>query len=52
MHTREENEGAGDAAHGVHLLLKVHAEGEEVDAVPGPGGGGGGADQNTSKSEL
>ncbi len=34
-------ERAGDAAHGVQLLLKVHAQGEEVDAVPGPGGGGG-----------
>ena len=34
-------EAAGDAAHGVHLLLKVHAQGEEVDAVPGTGGGGG-----------
>jgi len=33
-------EGAGDAAHGVQLLLKVHAQGEEVDAIPGPGGGG------------
>ena len=31
-------EGAGDAAHGVELLLKVHAQGEEVDAVPGDGG--------------
>ena len=31
---------AGDPAHGVHLLLKVHAQGEEVDAVPGTGGGG------------
>ena len=34
-------EAAGDAAHGVHLLLKVHAQGEEVDTVPGTGGGGG-----------
>ncbi len=34
-------EAAGDTAHGVHLLLKVHAEGEEVDAVPRAGGGGG-----------
>ena len=34
-------EAAGDAAHGVHLLLKVHAQGEEIDAVPGTGGGGG-----------
>ena len=33
-------EAAGDAAHGVQLLLKVHAEGEEVDAVPGTGRGG------------
>ena len=33
-------EAAGDAAHGVQLLLKVHAQGEEVDAVPGTGGGG------------
>ena len=33
-------EAAGDAAHGVHLLLKVHAQGEEVDAVAGTGGGG------------
>ena len=30
-------EGAGDAAHGVELFLKVHAQGEEVDAVPGAG---------------
>ena len=36
------HEGAGDAAHGVQLLLKVHAQGEEVDAVPGAGGDGGG----------
>ena len=28
------HEGAGDTAYGIHLLLKVHAEGEEVDAVP------------------
>ena len=35
-------EGAGDAAHGVELLLKVHGQGEEVDAVPGTGGGGDG----------
>ena len=28
----------GDAAHGVELFLKVHAQGEEVDAVPGTGG--------------
>ena len=34
-------EAAGDAAHGVHLLLKIHAQGEEVDTVPGTGGGGG-----------
>ena len=33
--------GAGDAAHGVELLLEVHAQGEEIDAVPGTGGGGG-----------
>ncbi|SCI52688.1 Uncharacterised protein [uncultured Flavonifractor sp.] len=32
------HEGAGDAAHGVQLLLKVHAQGEEVHAVPGTGG--------------
>ncbi len=31
-------EAAGDAAHGVQLLLKVHAQGEEVDAVAGTGG--------------
>ena len=31
---------AGNTAHGVHLLLKVHAQGEEVDAVPGTGSGG------------
>ena len=36
------HEGAGDAAHGVQLLLKVHGQGEEVDAVPGAGGDGGG----------
>ena len=35
-------EGAGDAAHGIELFLKVHAQGEEVDAVPGPGGAGDG----------
>ena len=35
-------EGAGDAAHGVELFLKVHGQGEEVDAVPGAGGGGDG----------
>src|SRR5699024_8135964 len=34
------HEGAGDAAHGVQLLLEVHGQGEEVDAVPGTGGGG------------
>ena len=34
------HEGAGDAAYGIHLLLKVHAEREEINAVPGPGGGG------------
>ena len=33
-------EAAGNAAHRVHLLLKVHAQGEEVDAVPGTGGRG------------
>ena len=33
-------EAAGDAAHGVHLLLKVHAQREEVDAVAGTGRGG------------
>ena len=33
-------EAAGDAAHGVHLLLKVHAQGEEVDTVTGTGRGG------------
>ena len=33
-------EAAGDAAHSVQLFLKVHAQGEEVDAVPGTGGGG------------
>ena len=38
-------EGAGDAAHSIHLLLKVHAQREEVDAVPGTGRGGG-AHQN------
>ena len=36
------HEGAGNAAHGVQLLLKVHAQGEEVHAVPGTGGGGDG----------
>ena len=36
------HEGAGDAAHGVQLLLKVHGEGEEVHAVPGAGGHGDG----------
>lgn len=36
------HEGAGDAAHGVQLLLKVHAQGEEVHAVPGTGGHGDG----------
>ena len=39
------HEAAGDAAHSVHLLLKVNAEGEEVDAVTGTGRGGGG-DEN------
>ena len=34
-------EAAGDAAHGVHLLLEVHGQGEEVDAVAGTGGSGG-----------
>ncbi len=33
-------EAAGDAAHGIQLLLEVHAQGEEVDAVTGPGGCG------------
>ena len=37
-------EAAGDAAHRVHLLLKIHAQGEEVDAVAGTGGGGGTAE--------
>ena len=32
-------EAAGDAAHGVQLLLKVHAQGEEVDTVTGTGRG-------------
>ena len=36
------HEGAGDPAHGVQLLLKVHGEGEEVHAVPGAGGHGDG----------
>ena len=36
------HEGAGDPAHGVELLLEVHAQGEEVHAVPGTGGGGDG----------
>ena len=40
------HEGAGDTAHGVQLFLEVHAQGEEVDAVPGTGGGGDG-DQHT-----
>ena len=34
------HEGAGDAAHGVELLLKVHAQGEEIHPVPGAGGDG------------
>ena len=33
-------EAAGNTAHGVHLLLEVHGQGEEVDAVAGTGGGG------------
>jgi len=33
-------EAAGDATHGVHLLLEVHGQGEEVDAVAGTGRGG------------
>ena len=33
-------EAAGNAAHGIQLLLKVHAQGEKVDAVPGTGRGG------------
>ena len=33
-------EAAGDAADGIQLLLKVDAQGEEVDAVAGTGGGG------------
>ena len=36
------HKAAGDAAHGVQLLFKVHGQGEEVDAVPGTGGDGGG----------
>ena len=36
------HEGAGDAAHGVQLLLKVHGQGEEVHAVTGTGGHGDG----------
>ena len=34
------DKGAGDAAHRVHLLLKVHRQGEEVDAVAGLLGSG------------
>ena len=36
------HEGAGDAAHGVQLLLKLNAQREEVDAVTGTGGDGDG----------
>ena len=36
------HEGAGDAAHRVQLLLKVHGQGEEVHPVPGAGGHGDG----------
>ena len=36
------HEAAGDAAHGVELLVEVHGEGEVIDAVLGAGGGGAG----------
>ena len=36
------HEAAGDAAHGVELLIEVHGEGEVIDAVLGAGGGGAG----------
>ena len=36
------HKGAGDAAHSVQLFLKVHGQGEEVDAVAGTGRGGDG----------
>src|SRR5699024_2491006 len=36
------HEAAGDAPHGVELLVEVHGEGEVVDAVPRAGGGGDG----------
>ena len=36
------HEAAGDAAHGIQLLLKLHRQGEEVDAVPGTGRDGDG----------
>ncbi len=36
------HEGAGDAADGIELFLKVHAQGEEVHPVSGAGGGGDG----------
>ena len=29
------HKAAGDAAHGIELFFKVHAQGEEIDAVPG-----------------
>ena len=54
------HEAAGDAAHGVELLVEVHGEGEVIDAVLGTGGGGAGdehgglavADQDGGVAEL
>ena len=36
------HEAAGDAAHGIQLLLKLHRQGEEIHAVTGTGGHGDG----------
>ena len=35
-------ESAGDLSHSVHLLLVLHAQGEEIDSLPGLVGGSGG----------
>ena len=45
------HEAAGDAADGVELLIKVHGEGEVVDAVLRAGGGGAG-DENGGLAVL
>ena len=46
------HEGARDAAHGVQLLFKVDAQGEEIHAIAGTGGGGDGHHARWSRRSL